>query len=73
MGPPSPYDEVLSKQTKISNGQELSLEEDVEMIRGMHLREPAFRALVEENVKANVWRLMRSRVIQDVSLRFIYF
>ncbi|KAF6752315.1 hypothetical protein DFP72DRAFT_1171814 [Ephemerocybe angulata] len=31
------------------------------------LHDSAFRALVEENVKANVWKLGRSRVIREVS------
>ncbi|KAJ2916133.1 hypothetical protein MD484_g4312, partial [Candolleomyces efflorescens] len=36
-----------------------------EGVEPIHLRDGAFRALVEENVKANVWRLTRSRVIRD--------
>lgn len=36
-----------------------------EGVRGVHLHDPAFRALVEENVKANVWRVSRSHVIRD--------
>jgi len=29
----------------------------------LHIRDPAFRALVEENVKANVQRIFRSSII----------
>ncbi|KAJ3510015.1 hypothetical protein NMY22_g16102 [Coprinellus aureogranulatus] len=36
-------------------------------VRGLHLHDEAFRALVEENVKANVWRVTRSGVVRDVS------
>lgn len=35
-------------------------------VRGLHLHDEAFRALVEENVKANVWRVTRSQVIREV-------
>ncbi|TEB37772.1 hypothetical protein FA13DRAFT_1681268 [Coprinellus micaceus] len=40
-------------------------EGEVRGVKGLHLHDPAFRALVEENVKANVWRLTRSLVIRE--------
>ncbi|KAF6745842.1 hypothetical protein DFP72DRAFT_924048 [Ephemerocybe angulata] len=55
---------VLMGAEKVENSGENGRGEKGE-IGEVKLHDGAFRALVEENVKANVWRLGRSRVIRE--------
>ncbi|KAF5311299.1 hypothetical protein D9611_012607 [Ephemerocybe angulata] len=55
---------VLMGAEKVENSGENGIGEKAE-IGEVKLHDGAFRARVEENVKANVWRLGRSRVIRE--------
>ncbi|KAJ2924909.1 hypothetical protein H1R20_g12173, partial [Candolleomyces eurysporus] len=65
-GSPSSIESVwASDRTLKVDGEGESEGEGGEGVAPIHLRDDAFRALVEENVKANVWRLTRSQVIRE--------
>ncbi|KAF6742952.1 carbonic anhydrase [Ephemerocybe angulata] len=63
MGVEKPLESEYRKREKGEKG-ESGIGEKAE-IGEVKLHDGAFRALVEENVKANVWRLGRSRVIRE--------
>jgi carbonic anhydrase len=66
-GSPSSIESVWASDRSLKvDGEGESESEGGEGVAPIHLRDDAFRALVEENVKANVWRLTRSRVIREV-------